>query len=45
MNDLKNVYEMWDECGFDPFDGKKDQFLKLLGKVEMLLSAGLCRGS
>ena len=33
MNDRKNVYEMWDECGFDPFDGKKDQFLKLLRKV------------
>ena len=33
MKDLKNIFEMWDECGFDPFDGKKDQFLKLLAKV------------
>ena len=33
MNDLKNIFELWDECAFDPFDGKKKQFLKLLGKV------------
>jgi len=41
MNSLKNIYELWEECGFDPFDGKKDQFLKLLGKVREF--AAKCR--
>lgn len=33
IQQIERIYENWDECKHDPFDGKKKTFLRLLGKV------------
>ena len=33
IDQIEGIYEEWDECKHDPFDGKKKTFFRLLGKV------------
>ena len=33
IQQIERIYENWDECKHDPFDGKKKTFFRLLGKV------------
>ena len=33
IDQIEGIYEEWDECRHDPFDGKKKTFFRLLGKV------------